>query len=261
MNEMKRIFALLVIFASVISVTCAKDFADETVNYKVMFKWGLINKQAGTVSIQLKNAGKHYQSELTAASAPWADRFYKVRDTLRCEIIRDGLKPTIYQKFAHEDKDYNRDQVTYRREGDTVYGDCMHRSIRNGNLRREVDTTLVATGMTLDMLTSFYYMRQLPYASWKPGQTTSVNIYSGRKKELLTIKYNGMETIETDGKLYDCYHITFIFTSGGKKKSSDDMSAWIDKNTSIPIKLEGKLPVGSVRCFYTGGINTAGANK
>lgn len=247
---MRRLFIFFTILACAACSALAASLPDETINYKVMFKWGLINKQAGSVSITLKSEGDLYKSMLTARSAPWADRFYRVRDTLRCEIIRDGLQPTIYEKFAHEDSHSARDRVSYRREGDTVYGDVSHRAYRDGKLRRQTDTTLVATGTTLDMLTAFYYMRLLPYSTWKPGTSTSLNVFSGRRKELLTIKYHGLVTIEVDDKRYDCYRITFIFTSDGKKKTSDDMSAWIDRKTLIPIKMEGKLPVGSVRCFY-----------
>ena len=250
---MKRLLTLFAIFACASFMALASTLPDETVNYKVMFKWGLINKQAGSVSITLKNEGDICKSILTARSASWADKFYKVRDTLRCEIIREGMIPTLYEKFAHEDSHYNRDRVAYRRSGNTVYGDVSHKAYRDGKLRRDIDTTLVATGTTLDMLTSFYYMRMLPYHTWKPGTSITLNVFSGRRKELLTIKYHGLVAIDTDNKRYDCYRISFIFTSDGKKKTSDDMSAWIDRKTLIPIKLEGKLPVGSVRCFYTGG--------
>lgn len=249
---MKRICIILAALFALAFAAVAKPFADETVNYKVMYKWGLINKQAGTVSISLRNSGDKYYAMLTAKSDKWADRFYMVRDTLKSEIMVNGLVPTLYEKFAHEDRDYTRDRVTYRRNGAMVYGDCSHVKFRDGKLKRQKEVTIDAVGTTLDMLTAFYYMRQIPYATWKVGQVATINIFSGRKKELLTIKYKGIEEVEYDGKKEKCYRITFIFTSDGKTKSSDDMSAWISTSTTIPIKLEGKLPVGSVRCFYTG---------
>ncbi len=40
-----------------------------------------------------------------------------------------------------------------------------------------------------------------------------------------------------------------LFRSGAK--TSDDMEAWIAAGSSrIPLKLEGKLPVGKVHCIY-----------
>lgn len=124
---------------------------------------------------------------------------------------------------------------------------------KDGKLERDETRVLEAVGTTMDMLSSFYYMRALPYASWEKGHVHSINIFSGKRKELLTIKYLGREKVEYDKHTYDCHHIRFIFTSDGKKKTSDDMDAWIDvTGNNIPVKLEGKLPVGKIRCFYTG---------
>ncbi len=63
----------------------------------------------------------------------------------------------------------------------------------------------------------------------------------------------GTDKVDYDNRSYKAYHVSFIFTSDGKKKTSDDMDAWITADSKrIPVKLEGKLPVGRVRCFYTG---------
>ena len=77
-----RILTFAVLLSVIGIGAAARTFDDETVRYKVMFKWGLINKQAGLVDITLKSEGDKYYSILTAASDPWADHFYKVRDTL-----------------------------------------------------------------------------------------------------------------------------------------------------------------------------------
>ena len=111
--------------------------------------------------------------------------------------------------------------------------------------------SISGTGTTLDMLSSFYYMRHVDYPSMKPGQSVVTNIFSGTKKEILNITYHGLNEVELDKKKYTCYYITFTFTQGNGKKSSDDMSAWISTDSSrIPIKLMGSLPVGSIRCYY-----------
>jgi hypothetical protein len=97
-------------------------------------------------------------------------------------------------------------------------------------------------------------MRTLKFETFKTGHVLTLNIYSGKRKELLTIKYLGTETVKYDNKSYKCYHISFTFTSDGKTKTSDDMDAWITTDSRrIPVKMEGQLKVGKVRCFYTGG--------
>ncbi|MCD8385846.1 MAG: DUF3108 domain-containing protein [Bacteroidales bacterium] len=228
----------------------AYNFPDETISYKVMYKWGLINKKAGTVDIHLKNHDDRYQSVLTGASASWADKFFKVRDTLYTEMYKESLQPLRYEKIAHEGNDDKHDTVIFSYNGNTVTGQCTRLEKRDGKVRKDEQRTLEAEGETLDMLCSFYYMRNLPFEDWSPNHKVTVNIFSGKRKELLTIQYHGSEMVEYDNHKYDCYKITFIFTSDGKEKTSDDMYAWIDKTSRIPVKLEGKLPLGSIKCFY-----------
>lgn len=229
----------------------AADFANEVLRYKVEYKWGLVEKTAGYVTISLTNTPDRYKSRLTASTAKWADKFYKVRDTLSCEVTKAGFRPVFYQKDSHEGGDDKHDYVKYSFHGNIVRGDCIRRKWNKGKLERDETRVLEAEGTTVDMLSAFYYMRSLPYAQWAKGRKHVVNIFSGKQKEILTIIYRGTEKVTYDGKTYNCYHISFTFTSNGKKKTSDDMDAWIDTATPhIPIKLEGKLPIGKVRCFH-----------
>lgn len=251
--SLKYLLALMCMLS--ICTSHATVFNNESLNYRIMYKWGVVHKQAGHATLSLKRQGNTYITQLTAASERWADRFFKVRDTLNGSIIINGLQPTFYEKIAHEGGEHKHDVVKYTRSGSNVTGHCTRRRInKQGQQTADETRTLTAIGTTLDMLSSFYYMRTLPYASWNPGHPVTVNVFSGKRKELLTIKYINTETIKVNSKSYPCYHIRFTFTGEGAKKTSDDMDAWISTDSRhIPIKLEGKLKVGKVQCFYTGG--------
>ena len=51
----------------------------ETLQYRVMFKWGLINKKAGTATLSLTHDAKRYNACMSAKSEPW---------------------PTVYSEYA-----------------------------------------------------------------------------------------------------------------------------------------------------------------
>lgn len=254
---MKRLYTLILSLAITLAsanIAIAVSFNNESLNYKVMYKWGVVNKQAGHATLSLKRQGNQYITQLTAASEHWADRFYKVRDTLNGNIVINGFRPTFYEKIAHEGGEHKHDIVRYSRSGSNVTGNCTRRVVnKKGQLTKNEKRSLTAIGTTLDMLSSFYYMRSLPYNTYRAGHPITVNVFSGKRKELLTIKYIGTEKINVDKKTYNCYHIRFTFTGDGGKKTSDDMDAWISTEPDhIPIKLEGKLKVGKVQCYYTG---------
>ena len=242
--------AFLAVAVAFSAAAVRADFQNEHLTYKVMYKWGLVNKQAGTATITARNNGGHLNAQLTGRSDPWADKFYRVRDTLRGLIDRDGFRSTYYEKIAHEGGENKHDVVRFVYNDDgTVTGLCERRVEKKGKLVKDERRRLDAEGVTVDMLSAYYYMRSLPYEDWRPGHTLTINIFSGKRKEFLSIKYHGMETVSVKKKNYKCYHITFIFTSDGAKKTSDDMDAWISADARrIPIK----LPVGKVHCLYDG---------
>lgn len=229
----------------------AQTFSNESVRYKVLYKWGIVQKTAGHATLSLTNHEKTYGLRLTASSASWADKFYKVRDTLIGEVNKQGFKPLLYEKMSHEGDEHKHDVVRYSYAGAKVTGTCTSKKWDNkGNMLRNQNNKLEAFGTTVDMLSSFYYMRSLPYASWKPGHVTTMNVYSGRRKELLTIRYVGIQKVKVDKKTYECYHIKFLFTSDGKTKTSDDMDAWLMTTGShLPVKMVGKLKIGEIQCL------------
>lgn len=230
----------------------AEKFSDESVNYNIYFKVGFIHKQAGRAKLILQNDGNRYSVALYARTEPWADRFYRVRDTLLSSFDIHTLAPVRYQRIAHEGGRYAWDIIRFSHDGNTVNGDCKrYRRGKKDKETSESTLSLTAQGVTVDLLSSFYYIRSFDYLSLKPGDTRTVNIFSGKRKELLKITYLGKETIKINKEKVDTYKINFTFTSEGKKKTSDPIEAWLSISPGhIPLKLVGHLKIGQIQCFY-----------
>ena len=255
---MKHILLSLLLFcfalAATVSATAKSSFNNESVSYKVKYKWGLINKHAGDVTIKLHSDGNRYRSQLVAASQPWADKFFKVRDTLNGRMTYADFTPLFYEKIAHEGKDHKHDVVRYDYSvPGTVSAKCTRKVTSKGQAKVDEEREMQSEGAAVDMLTSFYYMRRLPFNEWIPGHINKIDIFSGKRKELLSITYNGIEDVDIDVRRIPAYHVKFNFSSKGGAKTSDDMEAWIAADESrVPLRMEGNLPVGKVRCFFTG---------
>lgn len=248
---MKRLSILSIIL--VLMTLCAEafshNFKNETLRYRVMYKWGLINKQAGHASLSIKEDGNQYIAQLVAHSEPWADKIYCVRDTLNGIMMKDGLKSVFYEKISHEGSEDKHDTVKFSYNEKTVTGHTTRKVVKKGELKHDDQQILVAEGVTVDMLSSFYVMRSLPFEKWEPGHKEVITIFSGKTKETLTFEYKGIERAQVGERHYQCFHITFLFTGKGGKKTSDNMDAWITTTSSrLPVLMEGKLPVGKVKC-------------
>lgn len=162
------------------------------------------------------------------------------------------LTPTLYERIAHEDGKYAHDIVNITRNGDKFSAKCTRqRRAKKATTTNVSHTTLEAQGTTVDLLSSFYYLRALDFDKLTPGHAQTINIFSGKRKELLKITYHGKEVIKIEGKKHDTYKITFTFTSEGKKKTSEPIEAWVETTAPyIPLKLVGKLKIGQIQCFY-----------
>ena len=169
-----------------------------------------------------------------------------MRDTLKSKVSVDGFKATQYQKISHEGGHYAKDVIDYSYVGKNVYGASTKHRIKDGKpITKKVN--LSGTGPVYDMLSIFYYLRMIDYSTLRHGVPFVATVFSGSKAETVTIKSLGLAKIKINKQEREAYHIQFKFTTAGRKKSSDDIDAWLSADDNhIPLKLIGKLPVGRV---------------
>ena len=237
---------LLVVAVLLPQQLMAGAFNNETLNYEIVYHWGVIWKHAGDATLSLRKTSNGYNAQLTGKTRSWADKVYPVRDTLKCTMDKD-LRPLRYEKLTHEKDYYARDVVKFSYN-------YSHTSAHCTRYRKSGNTTINLSAKTqaYDMLSVFYMLRNLDYDELSRNKNYTTVIFSGKEKEYLTINYKGVETIKMrDGSKRKAHRITFKFTQKGGKKSSDDLSAWMSTDADrIPLLLVGKLPVGEVKCYY-----------
>ncbi len=251
---MKRNFLLLIILLSSIFSSFSAIPDSETLHYLVSYKWGLIHKDAAKATLSVKQTGNDYRLILTAKSLPWVDKIFMVRDTLISTVSRDNFRVKKYVKTSHEGDHYSKDIVNFTYSGSVVKGTTTRYRSKKGDKSvapEKSGSIITASGPTFDMLSVFYYLRTLDFATFKKNQTVNVNIFSGKHSEKLTIRYIGKEIIKLrDKSKREAYKISFAFTRDGKTKSSDDMTAWVSADSKIiPLYLLGKLPLGEMRVY------------
>lgn len=254
---MKKILVSTVMLVGLVASAFASNLTDEVLSFKVMFKWGLINKHAGnvTVSTTLNPSDNTFSSLLVGRSTSWADKIYSVRDTLQGTIMAETLEPVYYEKLSHEGGVFRRDVINYTRtpSGDVTGTGTRYKQKKNKPMEKS-EIMLKANGITLDMLSALYYMRNIPYKSMTPGEQVTLTVFSGKKKEILLIRYVDDVTIkDNNGEQVPVHHISFTFTSDGVNVSSDGLEAWISTDENhVPLKLSGRLPIGRINVILTG---------
>lgn len=179
-----------------------------------------------------------------ARSEKWADAFYSVRDTLLGRMNIATMEPSYYEKITHEGGEYKRDLINYTRKGNHVSATCKRWKQKSKKKPlTESEIKLEAEGLTLDMLSSFYYMRSLDYAAMKPGDKKGLTVFSGKRKERLTITYHGRENVKIDKEEYPAYKISFSFTGeGGKRHPTTWKPGFQPHPTGFPSNSKANFP-------------------
>lgn len=224
------------------------EYTNEHLSYRVTYKWGIIQKQAGSAQFTLRRTPTDYEAVLTARTQPWADRIFQVRDTLSGRMRLGDMAPTLYVKSTHEGGEYRHDVIRYSFTGDRMVANCERFKIDKKGRQSVTDTILSAPMPGTDMLSVYYLVRRLPFDDMKPGTMAKAAIFSGKKIEQLAVKYNGIETLKLNDREYRCYKINFTFSSERMKNSSAPMWAWISTDGQrVPVKLIGELPIGEIQ--------------
>lgn len=245
---LKRVY-LLFTFILVFAFTMQSvNFREEKLNYQIVYHWGLIWKHAASATLEIKDGGRFYEAKLSARTLSWVDNIYKVRDTLSSSIDKNRFVPVKYIKTTHEKKHDGKDIVDFFVKNGITTGYCTR--IRPG--KDDFKITLTADGPAYDMLSVFYWLRNIDMGELAKNKTFSVTVFSGKRKERLDVTYVCEERVKMRDKSHrDAYHIKFKFTEDGKNKSSDDIDTWISTDESrIPLLLKGSLPIGEVRVYY-----------
>ncbi|MBR5118507.1 MAG: DUF3108 domain-containing protein [Muribaculaceae bacterium] len=246
---MKKIFLLTIAIAGLILSPAinALSITNETLNYQVVYHWGIVWKHAGDATLTTTKTASGYSSRLTGKTRSWADKVYPVRDTLKCTMT-SNFRPLKYEKFTHEKSYYAHDIVEFSNYGASTSAKCT----RYRKNKPTANLSLTANGVAYDMLSVFFMLRNIDFEKMKSANTYSTWIFSGKQKEILTIKYVGIKGIELrDKSKHLAYHIKLKFTQDNGKKSSDDIDAYISTDDQrIPLMVVGKLPVGEIKCYY-----------
>lgn len=228
--------------------------AGETLNYDIYYHWGFIWKKAGegvlTVNLDNYQGRPAYKMNLYGKTLSFADKIMRVRDTLDAFTTLD-IRPLYYAKTANEGKWWGKDELRYSYHGPHTKGNTtIHR--RN---REPRDTTISVQGMAFDMLSVFYYLRHININDLDLNKPIKIPIFTGRKLVTMNVVFKGRGPVTLrNKKTYQGLALYLSFKNDDNLKESDDpIEVWLsDDKRRIPLKVEGKLPIGSVQAEYNG---------
>lgn len=219
---------------------------NEKLTYTVTFNWGIIWLDVGQVDFQVKpstKAGKqsfHFLS--TGHSFKAYDWFFKVRDTFETVSTVD-LRPLEYRRRTQEGNFFMNNTSVFDYDKMTVSN-----SLEDSRTPFNQKTIRFAPG-TLDVLTTTYALRSMPFHLLSHGDTLSPIVFLDGRTIRLPIVYKGKEIITgTDEKLHQCLKFEAVLEKSNTFRSGEAITVWVaDEPHHIPLLIEAKITIGSIK--------------
>lgn len=222
---------------------------NESLQYDIIYQWGLLWVKAADGTLSISRDGDLYHAQVTASTTPFADGIMKVRDTLTTTMQSPHLMPLRYKQISREGKYYQVNEIDFVYRNDSTVGNT-HIYRPTGHLDDKF--SLGRQGDVFDMISIFYRIRNHSFDTMQVGEVIKTYIFSGRQIETLELEYQGIKSIKLDDKEYPAHYIRFFFYNDDGSKKSDKISAWISTDDFVPLQLEGKLPIGSMKVRLSG---------
>jgi hypothetical protein len=220
----------------------------ETIKYGV--RYGIFD--AGEVIITVTDENKlivgrnTYHIVGTGTSKGTVDFFFRVRDKYESYIDEQALAPWVFIRSIQEGGFKASQNYIYNQFRNTVDAEGKQYTVAD---------------YSQDMISAFYYARCINYSNAKEGDIFTIPAFVDREMFLLKIKYIGKETIKTDFGKVPCIKFRPVLQKGRIFKNEEDLNVWIsDDLNRIPVRVEAKILVGSIKMELTDFSNLANAS-
>ncbi len=239
MKKYKYILHLMIISALLSCTVYGQDFAfqdGEKLTYSIGYKViGLyINAGSATFTAYKTNYPAsiyHFIGEgSTNATYDWV---FKVRDRYESYFDITAMQPVKTIRSVNEGKYKKYEEVVFDHQTNTAI-------TKKGSIK--------LPDKIQDVISSVYYMRSLNFNNYKKGDKILFNMFFGHEVYNMYVRYVGKEIIKTDFGICSVIKIQPMLLKGDTFKDEDDMVIWItDDQNHIPLRIESKLKVGSIK--------------
>lgn len=221
----------------------------ERISYDAYYNWGIVWVHAGEASFavdeKLFKGKKEYYLMATGNSLKSYDWFFKVRDTMVTYFDNDLFRALYAEKKTLEGNycstetylfDYNNSKVNYSYQHPAKSPKKFSMNLKP---------------CQFDLLTATFYARAIDFSSLKLYDKIPINLFIEEKPYSLYIRYLGKEIVEDNkNRKYNSLKFSALLVEGTIFKSGEDLFVWVtDDENKIPIKVEAKILVGSIKVF------------
>ncbi|PRY99774.1 uncharacterized protein DUF3108 [Marinilabilia salmonicolor] len=250
------VFFLLVGWSSYVSGQCydqIQSFAPgEEVTYHAYYNWGFVWINAGEVTFGVDKDqwrgedALHFRSY--GATYKAYDIFFKVRDSLDVWVNPLSMEPLEFHRRTNEG--------SYTAHHHYLFDSSRRKVNASISKRGESyrDTIFDWPECSFDLLSMVYQARKIDFSRYEEGDRIPISLIVDGEVHNLYIRYHGREAVkDRSGREFNCLKFSPLLVEGTIFEEGEKMFVWVtDDKNRIPIVVEAKILVGSVKAVFVG---------
>ncbi|MDR2466015.1 MAG: DUF3108 domain-containing protein [Prevotellaceae bacterium] len=224
----------------------------ESLKYAASYLWGLIFTDVGEVDMnvdKIKEYPSEWQVTINARTHKFYDKFFKVRDYYEAVFSAPEIRSLYFRRDIREGNYAMKNTYRFDNENNTI--DATIQKNEDSAKRME----LVHEGCTFDVLTYFYYLRNLDYDNVYPGKIFKLSIALDEEIYSIRCRFIERERKKTKSlpKKVNCLKFAVEVIAGSVFTGNENITMWVsDDRNHIPLELESPVLVGRVKARITG---------
>lgn len=188
------------------------------------------------------NGRECYEVSLETNSRSSFDVVYKVRDSYKSFIDKQGIFPWRFEQHIREN-DYKRDfEANFVQDSMKVYTKVNFAD----------DKSFTASEFYFqDLISAFYYARTLDWKTKKEGDVVSFYYFYKDAFQNLDIRFEGREEVDVEAGEFRTLVIKPILKEGFTSRTSDILIWLTDDERKVPVKVKLKIIIGAIEAELT----------
>jgi len=211
----------------------------EYLKYKIQY--GLLN--AGFSTLEIQNPQVKNDSLIHAIAKGWTTGMvkflFRVEDSYESYFDENSMRPKHFIRKVDEGG-YTQDKE--------IYFDFDKHQAKVINHKKDEENSYFIQNNVQDMISSFYYMRNIDFTHLKENDSIDVNMFFDGKMNPIKLVILSRETIKTNFGHINTIKIRPLVQKGRVFKDEENVTLWIsDDLNKIPVKIKASLLVGSAK--------------
>ena len=216
----------------------------EEITYKLFYNLGILWLSAGEVTFKVNDLGQEFKLTALGKTYKSYEWFYKVRDYYETHVNKETLLPSYSLRDIKEGKYQLYDKITFKQNQQKAI------SLRGKTKDEAKPTTYNIDACMHDLLSIFYYMRNVDYNTISEGDIIPIKIFIDKETWPLELEYRGKDSAKRIKGLGKFKTIKFgpEVIEGYYFKKDTEMNVWVsDDENKIPLLIESPVSVGSIK--------------